>query len=171
MSGYLDTLANLLGANKEAELVKQPETSFNNLGELQSSFQIFKKKFYRLQQLHSRRLLCKKERIISCRQNLPAATKSNFADAKETRAARPCLSGKTFAMNDTLMKQKVISALEYRNEQSKYVNKQQTIPQLTATIIANENGQNDKDKEIAELRNTTLQQKAIFYAGIKHIEK
>ena len=81
------------------------------------------------------------------------------------------LAERTFAMNDTLMKQKVISALEYRNEQSKYVNKQQTIPQLTATIIANENGQNDKDKEIAELRNTTLQQKAIFYAGIKHIEK
>ena len=76
------------------------------------------------------------------------------------------LAQKTFAANQSLKDDSVISALEYRNEKSKLINKQSTIPQINASIINNESQQNEKQKEITELENTIAQQKGIFQQAL-----
>jgi len=76
------------------------------------------------------------------------------------------LSQKTFAANQSLKDDSVISALEYRNEKSRLLNKQSTIPQITNAIISNESQQNEKQGEIAELENIIAQQKAIFQQAL-----
>ena len=52
------------------------------------------------------------------------------------------LAQNTFAANQSLKDDSVISALEYRTEKSKLINKQATVPQINASIINNENQQN-----------------------------
>ncbi len=162
LSAYLDTLAMLLQNNRDAELVKQKERNFGNLGELQPFFQTFEQSFTDYSNYIADGFFVKKATLLSADKAYLQQQNALLLAQKKMQQQDLDLAEKTFAMNDTLMKQKVISALEYRNEQSKYLSKQQAIPQLNASIIANENGQNDKDKEIAELRNTAQQQMSIF---------
>lgn len=76
------------------------------------------------------------------------------------------LAQKTFEMNEILKKEKVISELEYRNEKSKLLMKQMSIPQINEAIIANETQQNEKRKEIMELENTIAQQASVFQQAL-----
>lgn len=55
----------------------------------------------------------------------------------------------------------LISDFDCRNEQSKLLNKKLTLPQTNASIISNENQQNEKEKELVELENTIRQQKSV----------
>lgn len=52
--------------------------------------------------------------------------------------------------------------MQYRNEKSKLIVKQMSLPQIEYSIINNESSQNEKLKEIAELENQILQQKGLF---------
>jgi hypothetical protein len=61
------------------------------------------------------------------------------------------LSQKSFQMNEQLYKEKVISAEEYRQAQSQQVSKQMAIPQINSSILANQNQQRDKAKELEQL--------------------
>lgn len=76
------------------------------------------------------------------------------------------MSQKTFVANESLNKDKVIADFEYRVEKSKLIYKKLTLPQINAAITSNEAQQNEKQKEIAELKNTISQQKAVFYQSL-----
>jgi HlyD family secretion protein len=70
---------------------------------------------------------------------------------------------KTFEMNEKLLKEKVISLKEFRDEKSKLLNKSMSVPQTNASIISNETQQNDKKKEMLELDNQALQQQTVLF--------
>jgi HlyD family secretion protein len=79
------------------------------------------------------------------------------------------LSKQTFDANESLAKDKVISALDYRNEQSKLIAKQMSLPQLKSAIVSNESQQNNNRKEIAELENQITVQKNIFIQSLQSL--
>ena len=91
---------------------------------------------------------------------------TNLSTQKDLTEQDLGLAQKTFAANQSLKDDSIISALEYRNEKSKLINKQSTIPQINATIINNESQQNEKQKEIIELENTISQQQGIFQQAL-----
>lgn len=72
------------------------------------------------------------------------------------------LTQKTFDANETLKNDKIISDFEYRLEKSKLINKQMSLPQISASLISNENQQVEKQKEKMELENLIAQQKQVF---------
>jgi len=72
------------------------------------------------------------------------------------------LAWKTFEMNEKLFKDKVISAEEYRQAQSKLLNNEKAIPQTDMSIIMQENQIRDKQKEIDQIDHDILKQKIIF---------
>jgi len=76
------------------------------------------------------------------------------------------LSQKTFSANETLRDKKVLAELDYNDEKSKFLNKKMSMPQINNAIIGNESDQNAKEKEIAELDNTIIQQKIIFQQAL-----
>ncbi len=170
LSSYLDTLSVLLLANNEAGLLKQKDRSFTELGELQQPFQTFAQSFAVYSNYIADGFFVKKATMLTTDKAFLRQQNRILNAQKELQQQDAALSQKTFAMNDTLMKQKVISALEYRNEQSKYLSKQQAVPQINSSILTNENGQNEKDKEISELKNTTYQQKAIFMQAMQTLK-
>ena len=63
---------------------------------------------------------------------------AHLAERKVSQQQDVALAQKTFEMNEILKKEKVISELEYRNEKSKLLMKQMSIPQINEAIIANE---------------------------------
>jgi HlyD family secretion protein len=76
------------------------------------------------------------------------------------------LTDTTFKAQEILRDYKVISALDLRNEKSKLLAKEMTLPQISTSIISNESQQNEKRKEIAELENQIQQQRDLFVQAL-----
>ncbi|TAE19899.1 MAG: HlyD family secretion protein, partial [Bacteroidetes bacterium] len=71
---------------------------------------------------------------------------------------------------ESLIKDKVISVLDYRNEESKLIAKKLTLPQIKTAILNNENQQNEKLKEVAQLDNDILVQRNMFIQALQSIK-
>jgi HlyD family secretion protein len=80
------------------------------------------------------------------------------------------LSEESFAANEKLVKEKVLSRQDERNEQSKLLGKQLTIPQINASLLSNETQQREKTKEIQELEHTIAQQKIAFQQQVMTLQ-
>lgn len=80
------------------------------------------------------------------------------------------LSDTTFNANEKLLQQKVISSMDYRNEKSKLLSKKMTIPQINNSVIANENQEHEKNKEILELKNQIQQQQILFIQALNTLK-
>ncbi|MBS1655209.1 MAG: sigma-70 family RNA polymerase sigma factor [Bacteroidetes bacterium] len=77
------------------------------------------------------------------------------------------LTSENFAANESLAKDKVISPLDYRNEKSKLIAKQLSLPQINTSLVSNEAAENDKKKEIADLENQIITQKNNFIQALQ----
>lgn len=80
------------------------------------------------------------------------------------------LTQEAFVANNSLFKDKVISLQEMRDQKSKLVGKQMSIPQFESTLLSNENLQISKLKEIDELEHNISQQKVIFQQSIQTLK-
>jgi HlyD family secretion protein len=166
LSGNLDSVAFALSENKLNLLQKYFLNSFNSLGDLQQSYQTFMQAFIEFKNYTAGGFFLNKQAILYADMEHLKNMHQNLLQQKDLQEQDLQLSQKTFEANDLLKKEKVISDLEYRNEKSKLLNKTIIIPQINASIISNENQQNDKQKEILELENTMAQQKIIFQQAL-----
>lgn len=162
LSGYLDSLIQLTQENRIDEVLYAKNINFNDLGELQPFFQNFSQAFTTFSNYFADGFYVRKKALLEFDKKRLLEQHGNLLIQKQLQEKDLSLAQKTFDASDTLKKQKVISDLEYRNEQSKLLNKQLIIPQINLTIISNENSQADKQKEIFELENSIAQQKLIF---------
>lgn len=69
------------------------------------------------------------------------------------------LAEENHEMNRKLYEEKIISSEEYRQDQSKLLGKQMTLPQVNSSILSNQNQQRDKMKEMEQLNHDIAQQK------------
>jgi HlyD family secretion protein len=136
--------------------------NYSQLGELQQSYQTLLQAYLSFKNyLADGFYLRKKTMLLKDMDNLQKL-KNNLKEQKRLQQQDLALTQKNLDANESLKKDRVISDLDYRTEQSKLLNKQLTLPQMDAAIIGNEAQQNDKQKEIGELENTIAQQKDIF---------
>jgi HlyD family secretion protein len=77
------------------------------------------------------------------------------------------LMQENFASQEKMNTEKVIAPVEYRNEKSKLISKEMSLPQINSNIINNDNSQHSKQKEIAELQNQIAQQQNIFIQALQ----
>lgn len=166
LSESLDSIADFLQTHSIEKIAVYFSPTANsargNLGELQLPYQVFAQAYTTLSNYISNGFyLRKKQMLYTDVQNIENL-RQNMLQQKKLQEQDLVLSQKTFDANDTLKKQKVISELEYRNEKSKLINKELSIPQLNASLLGNESQMNEKQKEIIELNNTILQQQQIF---------
>jgi biotin carboxyl carrier protein len=176
--GYIETTANyqeaikvlanldsvkLLLENNRVEYVHTFIANTNyQLGELQSGYQVFIQAYLNFKAyLKNGFYIRKKVMLWKDLANLKRLNKS-LLDQKGITEQDYTLSKKTFDANESLRNEKIISDYDYRNEQSKLLNKKISVPQINSSIILNESQQNEKEKELAELDNAILQQKVIF---------
>jgi multidrug efflux pump subunit AcrA (membrane-fusion protein) len=140
------------------------------LGELQQSFQTFQQSFTNFRNYISGGFYLSKKMMLLKDINFMQKLHNNLLQQKGLNIEDLALSQKTFNANESLKDDKVISELDYRNENSKLINKKLTLPQINSAIISNESQQNEKQKEIMELENTIAQQKSIFSQSLNTLK-
>lgn len=134
----------------------------NSLGELQTAYQEFKLSVLSFEgYIKSGFFIQKKTMLYDDLLRLHKMNQS-LNERKALVSADLGIFQKTFDANLELRNEKVISEFDYRNEQSKLIAKKMTLPQITESIIANEEQINGKNLEILELNNSIHQQKAVF---------
>ena len=172
ISHQIDSINNLISQNRTDEIVRYfPDYSnqqlLNNLGELQTPYQTFIQSFITFRDfLSSGFFLRKKNMLLTDMQNIQRLN-AILTTQKNLLIQDVTLSNETFNANKSLAEDKVISALDYRNEKSKLIAKQLSLPQINASIVSNESQQNEKRKEIAELENQIIVQKNTFVQALQ----
>lgn len=180
--GFVESTANhmqVLALSEQVDIFKKEMTnknyshiaqyfseSFQDLGEIQQSYQAFKQSFTLFKQYLSSGYYQQKrdmlERDIAYLQRLHA----NLVQRKNMQQEDLSLEQETYEVDKILKEKKAMSALDFRNEKSKYLNKALSIPQISADIINNESNQHEKQKDILQLDNEIAQQKEIFIQAL-----
>ncbi len=162
----LDSINMLLHNKKAEQITAYFNKVYSRLGELQTSYQTFIQAFIVFRNYLSDGFYIHKKILLAADMQNLRKLNTNMLLQKELQVKDLSLTQRTFDMNDTLKKQKVISDLDFRNEESKLLMKQLSLPQMDAALLSNESLQNEKQKEILELENSIAQQQQIFEQAI-----
>lgn len=170
LSKTIDDMQELMSQGK-SEIIKdyllQP---YQNLGEAQQAYQAFSQSFILFKQYLQNGYYLKRKSMLQNDMTYLQRLHANLVQQKEMQMEDAGLAKETFDANESLNKDKVISALDYRNEKSKYIVKALTIPQISSAIINNESSQHEKEKEILQLENEIAQQKGIFTQALNTLK-
>jgi multidrug efflux pump subunit AcrA (membrane-fusion protein) len=163
LGAYLDTtLADLQKNNTQHILSRFAAGNFDALGELQQGYQQFVIQYQQFSDYLQDGFYVKKKRMLAEDFSYLKKNREIMQQQKELLLKDLILSEETYKANASLLTDKVISKQDDRNEQSKLLNKQLSIPQINTTLLANETQQREKQKEINELEHSISQQKIIF---------
>lgn len=174
LKSNLDSILWNVSQNKTDQIINYfPKYSnqqyLNEFGELQQSFQTFMQSFVNFRDYISNGFYLRKRLMLQTDMNNIIKLHTILEEQLQLLNKDLALSKQTFDANESLAKDKVISALDYRNEQGKLIAKQMSLPQLKSAIVSNESLQNDKRKEIAELENQITVQKNIFIQSLQSL--
>ncbi len=170
LSGKLDSSLILLAQGRYEDLSGLFNYHYQNLGEVQTLYQIFTTALQQYNDYIVNGFYVRKKAMLLNDMNSIRQMNSAIESQKKLLQQDENLSQKSFEMNETLFKEKIISAEEYRTQQSKLVNKQMAIPQLNGNILSNQNQQRDKLKEIEQLEHDVNQQKIIFEQSLQTLK-
>ena len=170
----LDSILLYVSQNSTDQIVKffpdySQQQYLKKLGELQQPFQTFMQSFISFRDFISNGFYLRKRTMLLTDLNNIARLHSILKEQQILLEKDVALSKQTFDANESLAKDKVISPLDYRNEQSKLIAKQLSLPQIKSSIVANESQQNDKRKELAELENQIIVQKNNFIQALQSL--
>ena len=175
VSTQVDSINHLISSNQTNQIIQffpnySNQVILNQLGEVQASYQTFIQSFITFKDfLNNGFYLRKKAMLQTDLQNIQKLN-AVLITQKELLQKDLSLTNETFKANESLAKDKVISSMDYRNEESKLIAKKLSLPQINSAIITNESQQNDKRKEIAELENQIIVQKNTFTQALQTIK-
>lgn len=146
------------------------KSSFQNLGELQPSFQQFTSSWQQFNDYLVNGYYYKRKQILF--SDFVYLQKMHKAlERQKTLTEQDLqLTQESVDANYTLYDSKVISKQDLRDQKSKLVNKQISLPQLESSLLSNENFQSEKQKEINELEHNISQQKIIFQQALQTLK-
>ena len=162
-------LQNVLDSNQldEHEL---NTVATNMLGELQQPYQTYCQALLQFKGYLANGFYLRKKYMLLADKQYLQKLETHLHQQKTLQKEDIQLSQQTFTANESLKADKVISDFDYRNEKSKLISKQLSLPQINSAIISNQSQQHDKQKEILELENQIAQQKAIFTQAVHTLQ-
>jgi len=169
LAAVLDTLAYFADSNHLEEIPvfwQRTPQAFGHLGELQGNHQSFMQQYTSFKDYISTGYYIAKKRMLM--RDLANAKRllQTILEQKKLQEEDLALTIENYNVHDTLHREALINDLEYRGQQSQLIGKKMTIPQVRAAIISNEGQQNALVKEMMELDNSILQQKAAFVQAL-----
>lgn len=166
LAANLDSIQVMLKSGNADQVGKYFRSTTTLLGELQTSYQVFLQAFLSYENYLADGFYLKKRAMLLKDKNNLLKLYNNLNQQRELQEQDLALIQKTFDANESLKKDKVISDFDYRNEQSKLINKKLSLPQIKSAIISNESQQTEKEKEVMELENSIHQQKLVFQQAL-----
>lgn len=170
LSTYLDTTIADLQKNNTQNIVSRFATNFDALGEIQQGYQQFMLAYQQFADYLQDGYYLKKKKNLDEDFTYLQKNHAILQQQRELMLKDLNLSEESYKANELLLKEKVISRQDDRNEQSKLLNKQLSIPQINATLLNNETQQREKQKETNELEHTISQQKIIFQQSVQTLQ-
>jgi HlyD family secretion protein len=177
LSAILDTLQFFSNNNQLEEIPRfwnaTPSVSaqagnqtFAHLGELQQAHQTFMQGFITFKNYLSSGFYVSKKQMLN--RDLANTRKllQTLQQQKILQQQDLAITQQNYNVHDTLHNETLINDIEYRNQQSQLINKKMNIPQMAASIIGNQGQQNALQKEMMELDNQIVQQKAAFIQAL-----
>jgi multidrug efflux pump subunit AcrA (membrane-fusion protein) len=140
------------------------------LGELQPAYQTFAETFMQFKAGLRTGFLQRKSAMLQTDLQTLMRMNAILNQQKALLSQDLALSSQTYEANKVLADNQVIAKLDFRNEQSKLLSKQLTLPQINATIVSNEAMLNQKKEEIAELENQISAQQYTFLQALRTIK-
>jgi len=170
LGSYLDTTVTDLENNNMQNIVTRFAKNFDSLGELQQDYRQFVAAYQQFTDYLQDGYYLKKKRVLA--EDLSYLQKNHeIVQQQKTLMLKDLsLSEESYKANESLLKDKVISNQDDRNEQSKLLSKQLRIPQINVTLLNNETQQREKQKEINELEHSISQQKIIFLQALQTLQ-
>lgn len=169
----VESLAKSLGDIEYAVNQNMPERileylnrPYQHLGELQQQYQSFIQQLTEFSNFLKNGFYMRKKSILLTDLTNMEKQHDNLLLQKGIHQKDLDLVKQTFEANKMLRNDSVLSAFDYRNEESKLLNKQLVIPQITSSILSNESQQHEKQKEIMELEKNITQEKTFFLQAL-----
>lgn len=166
LSKSIDTLQQEITNKNYTHISSYFSESFQDLGEIQQSYQVFKQSFALFKQYLASGYFLRKKNMLEDDIAYLKRSHANLVQEKSIQQEDLGLEKETLDADQSLKDSKTISSFDYRSEKSKYINKALSIPRIVAAIISNESSQHEKQKEILQLENDIAQQKEIFIQSL-----
>lgn len=170
LSSLIDTTVTDLQKNSTQNIINRFAINFDALGELQQGYQLFTAAHQQFTDYLQDGFYLRKKRILAEDYSYLQKDHDIIQQQKELLLKDLNLSEETYKANVSLLKDKVISKQDDRNEQSKLLNKQLSIPQINTALLINETQQREKNKEINELEHSISMQKIIFQQAVQTLQ-
>lgn len=145
-------------------------TGFQRLGELQASYQQFISAWQQFNDYLVNGYYYKRKLSLSADYDFLKKMHTTIEEQEQLAGQDLQLTEEAFDANDSLYRDKVISKQDFRDQKSKLLIKQISIPQLRSSILMNEGQQIDKQKDIDELEHNISQQKIIFQQALQTLK-
>jgi multidrug resistance efflux pump len=170
LSKQLDSSIYLLAHDEPGKVAPLFNVHFQNLGDLQSYYQTYVTALQQFNDYLVNGFYQRRKNLLL--NDLSSITRIDkfLLQQKEITEKDYELSMQTFLMNEQLYKDKVISAEEYRKEQSRFLNKQMGIPQINASIFSNRNQERSKIIDLEQLEHDVSQQKTTFQQALQTLK-
>lgn len=169
LSSVLDTLQYFTDNNKLEEIPRFWQSSnqlFTHLGELQQSHQAFMQGYVSFKDYLSTGFYVAKKQMLGRDLSNTKKLLAILQQQKTLQQQDLAITTENYNVHDTLHNETLITDIEYRSQKSQLINKKMSIPQVNASIISNQGQQNALLKEMLELDNQIVQQKAAFIQSL-----
>lgn len=141
-----------------------------HLGELQSSFLFFSESLNNFRSYLSHGVYFQKKQMIYNEIIELGLQKKRMFNQKQIYQQDYEIAEKEFQAQQKLVEGKVISPLEFKREESKYINKKLPLENIASALLSNGIMQNLKQQELVELDNQVSLEKANFLAKINQFK-
>ncbi|QES88734.1 HlyD family secretion protein [Rhizosphaericola mali] len=160
----------LLTENKYCEISQLFVKSYNQLGEVQNAYQTFITALQQFNDYYVNGFYNRKKNMLE--QDLGALKKMNNALGQQRKIQEQdnALEHENYEMNKKLFDAKIISAEEYRQDQSTLLSKQMTLPQTNSSLLSNQNEQRSKLKDLEQLDHDVIQQRITMEQALQTLK-
>jgi multidrug resistance efflux pump len=166
LSGLLDSAINFITNDRIENVSDLFGKPFYNLGEIQTSYQQFILAWQQFNDYLINGYYKKKKRTLSEDLNYLKRLNQSLGQQRQLIEQDLDLSRETYDASDSLYRQNVISRQEIRDQKSKLVDKQISLPVIESSILTNESQQIAKQRELDDLEHQVSQQKTIFHQAL-----
>ncbi|WP_214228780.1 hypothetical protein [Pedobacter sp. B4-66] len=170
LSDRLTKAVKLMEMGKENETAQFFNLSFQNLGELQQKYQMFIATWQIFVDYSKNGFYEKKINSLKSDMAYQDSLRTTIVKKQELILKDLDLAAENFSINKGLLDKGIITKAEYREENSKFLNKQSLIPEMDASLLSSSNQKRDKQKEIDQLVHDEAQQNVIFYQSLQSLK-
>lgn len=165
-----DQIQMLASSDQLEEISSVSLSSSQHLGELQSSFLIFSQSFIEFRSFLENGFYAQKRRSIQQEMMDLELQKGRLKNQMIIYRQDFAIAEKEFEANKKLLEGKVISPMEYKREESKFINKKIPLENIQSSLLGNSSSKNLKEQEIKELDNQVMMHKAGFLAKVNQFK-